>query len=215
MKTTTFFSRIFIFFLLIICVSTVYAQGEKSSAWYFGNNDPVYATQYIGASAGFGWDSSFGNDETTICFGADYLRKLNKKEDCGAYYGGFGNYHNSSQDDFKRNIFKVGLKAEYHYPITRSKETQLIGGLKGFYKFGDQENFGFDEDITGYGGEFYTGVNIRLNSKLDIGLELPIFNYTSVTFDNGSNENTEDFTSFALNKRNPAMAYARFRIGSK
>jgi hypothetical protein len=173
----------------------------------------LFAKQTIGISAGFGFKSRDDvEDRTTICFGGEYLRKINDREDCGAYLGGFASYHTSSQDEFKKNVFKVGPKFEYHHPITQSGEAQLVGGLKGFYKTGSEEDFGFKQDLTGYGASLYSGFNIRLSSKWDLGVEFPIVSYSSTKFEFNGNESTQNSTTIALNKRNPLMLYGRIRL---
>ncbi len=70
----------------------------------------LFAKQTIGISAGFGFKSRDDvEDRTTICFGGEYLRKINDREDCGAYLGGFASYHTSSQDEFKKMFLKLVL----------------------------------------------------------------------------------------------------------
>lgn len=174
----------------------------------------LYPKQSWGISAGFSWRDRADNSRTTFCVGTDYLFKINDKPDCGAYFGGFAAYHTSSQDELKENIFKFGPKFEYRIPINESRDTQLLAGLKGFYKTGSEENFGFKQDITGYGGSFYSGLNVRINSKWAIGFEFPIASYASLTFkdENSDNETKQNNTSIALNKRNPLMAYSRLRF---
>lgn len=173
-----------------------------------------YAPQFVAASAGFGLNSTEGESETSICVGGEYNYRVSQDNYNGAsYVGAFANYHNRSADEFKSNRTQFGLQYTYFDRLTKNAEVDLTYGIKAHYEIGSIENFGFKEDLTGYGASLLVGANYNISDKIAVGVTVPFFNYSEQTYEYEDNETDISNTWFGLNKDNMVMAYARFGLG--
>ena len=174
-----------------------------------------WADNTLGGGVGVGWSDTDGVSETSYCVSAEYLHRITgqRQNPKGAgYIGAFAGYHASNSDSFDQSGLKAGVKYSYFDPITAFNEVQLLYGVNAFYETGSREFSGFEEDVSGFGASAYTGVNVRVNDKLSIGVEVPIATYNNRTFEAGGSKVKSDGFSFAINKDNPVMATARFHL---
>ncbi len=173
-----------------------------------------YTQQFVEGSAGFGLNSIEDETETSFCFGAGYNYRISEDNYNGAsYLGAFANYQSLSADELDASMLRAGLKYTYFDRITKNAEVDLTYGFKAFYETGSQEDFGFKQDVSGYGAAFTIGANFNVTDDFAIGLEVPFINYIQRTFEYEDEETKEENIRFGLNKDNMVMAYARIALG--
>ena len=175
----------------------------------------TFPQQTIGVSAGVGFENDF--EETSFCLGADYNYRLTQDETKrnAFYLGTYGYIDTSSFNDNKWNAFSLGVKPHLQIPITPLREGQLTFGVKASYDFGTEEFGDFKETFNGFHAGVYSGFDIRVNKKLTLGIEFPIFSHVNYTFepeDGGENFDISN-SSLLINLDNPAMFYAKFTLG--
>lgn len=238
MKPKTIFSRIIFLFLFAFVLSANFGCAAIFDAHLKGKEIPIdkngkidieklenmmdenqeqsinfYTKDYLGIAAGFGLNSTEGESETSICFGAEYNRRISKDNyNNASYLGAFAGYHTQSADDRKLNTLKTGLKYTYFDRITKNAELDLTYGIKGHYEFGSIENFGNKDDITGYGASLTLGANFNVSKNFSIGIEAPILSWSQRTFKYDGGEFEQQNTMLGINKNNIVMAYGRFHL---
>ncbi|MBO6605332.1 hypothetical protein [Psychroserpens sp.] len=225
MKTKTLFSRLVYLAIISIVINTSYScaaffdadiespllkDNVRIQDYYEPNS---YSKNIFGASAGVGFNSFDGESTTSICPGIEYLFRVSEdREEGAAYLGATATYHYESADEFKLNSFRVGPKFTYFDRLTRDGVVDLTYGLKAHYEFGNIENFGNKEDVTGYGLTASIGANFNVNERLSIGVEAPFASWGEQTFEFSGGDITRDNTWIGLNKDNVAMGYVRWRF---
>lgn len=186
-------------------------SSEELETSSFQNIQDLMPARTIGVAAGIGFENDF--EETSLCVSGEALFRLNEPNPCGFYLGGDATFEYSSFNDWNQTTFQIGPKAQFHTPITPSKEVQWVNGIGAKYMFGNLDNNGFKEDLTGFNATLYSGLNIRLTEKLSIGLEIPVLGYENITYkSDGGSEFKADNTSLLVNKRNPVKIGTRFRF---
>ncbi|OUS01581.1 hypothetical protein A9Q86_07345 [Flavobacteriales bacterium 33_180_T64] len=172
-----------------------------------------YSKHLLGTSAGFGLNSTEGESETSFCFGGEYNYRISEDNyNHASYLGAFANYHTQNADERKLNTFRVGAQYTYFDRITKNSELDLTYGIKTHYEFGDLENFGNKEDITGYGASLTIGANYNVNECFSIGIVAPLASWSQQTFEYDGGELEQENTWIGLNKDNMVMGYARWRL---
>ncbi len=239
MKTKLLFTKLICFLLLAGVISTNYSCAALFDAHLNGNqtipltseglidlnelarmadefdDDPPlgYPNFYVGASGGFGLSSVEGESTTSYCLGAEYNHRVYENNyNSAGYVGGFANYHAESADERDLSLITAGVKYTHFDRITANGEVDLTYGIKAFYETGSSENFGFEEDITGYGAALTIGANYKVSEKFSIGVELPFLTYRQRTYEFEDQEIDESATWLGLNKGNVAMGYARINF---
>lgn len=242
MKTTTYISRLFYILFLSFFISSNYScasfmdaelNGEQSipftkeglldlnklSEWALADKEQIaaqyyYPQQIVAASGGFGLNSTEGESETSFCVGGEYNYRISEDNYNGAsYVGAFANHNISNADEYKFNRTQVGLQYTYFDRLTQNAEVDLTYGLKAHYELGSIENFGFEEDVTGFGAALTIGANYNISDKFAIGVTIPFLSYSQRTFEFEGGEVDISNTWLGLNKDNMVMAYARIGLG--
>lgn len=170
--------------------------------------------QYIGATAGVGFEQDF--EEVSVCIGAEYGYKLGQSpKGTGFYVGGEAHLGTTSFMDFSRTWIGVGPQVQAFTPISQFGDTQIVNEIEGLLLFGSQENNGVKDDITGFSIGLNTGVNIIISDKWSVGVEIPVLTHQSLTIspENGGEEFTVENTRLLINKNNPATVSFRFNLG--
>ncbi len=171
----------------------------------------VYPKQNWDIGAGMGWVND--TEETRICLKTGYMTRLSQPtedKNHAWYAGGDIVYDHSNWNDFKTNIFMLGGKLEHHVPLTPTGDIQWLNGIKGHYMFGNRKFEDNKDDIRGWMGCYYTGLQVRISDRLAIGADTAIFSHEDLTFENeNGNEFSQDQTEFRLNKANPWNCYLR------
>ncbi len=180
--------------------------------------------QTIGSNLGVGFRDNF--NRTSICVGAEYLRKINSTEDKAVYLGlEIDNHYSKSTNDFDvstvKNILNLGAKLQLHTPITNAGMLQWVNGLDLGYIIGSEkqeyDNSGSIKDkINGYSAGIYTGLQLPIERRISIGAEIDVLKFKSLTYtpDAGGDNITENDFSLLLNKGNKISFNLRYNLNS-
>ena len=188
--------------------------GEQMAEEYIQQNfTRWYPKDFLEVSAGFGLNSTEGDSETSLCFGAGYNYRISEDNYNGAsFLNASAIYHTQSADDRKLNTTNLSLGYTYFDRINKTAELDLTYGIKASYEIGSLENFGVKEDITGYGVSALIGANYNVNENFSIGITVPFLTWSQRTFEFEGNEFEQENTWLGINKDNLVMAYGRINL---
>ncbi len=204
---------------LILVTATFLACGARLNPNY-DPSDPdsptlIYPKAQLGASLG---GSLGSDDQSAFCIGGDYFHRVSGEDrNVGSYLGATALYDfNSFGDDSKFRILNLGLKYEARVPISRKREAQWVIGGRGSYDFGKDEFNNFEQDIRGYTLGIYSGLNLSLTDRINLGIAFPLVSYNDYTFEDEFGDEFDDTnTEIFMNKHNPAMLYVRFNLNNR
>ena len=226
----TIISKIYSLFAVLIFMSTfscgVFFNAEIDPPKLdleMGNQSPDSNDNYglyefpenvLNAQIGYGYTSVESNSTSEICLGAGYQLKVAENSNLRAagYVGFSASHHIGKSDNLDTNITKLGVGYNYYDGITKYNEVQIVYGLKAEYEFGNLENFGNKDDVSGYLASAYLGANFNINEDMSFGVGTSIFSWGERTFKSNGNEFKQSTTAFAFNKKNATMAYLRFHF---
>jgi hypothetical protein len=169
----------------IICCTGVSGIPEDSNYTEVPEKEINYRETWIDGGMGI----SFGTDEPTLFTGSGgVFFKVGTLAENGLYLGGKINATTPlGEDEISEIRITVGPAAEYHIPIGVNR-IQILTGVQAGYTFGSVEAFGFKDNISGFSGTVYSGVEVPVNDNLALGILLSLFDYSNLTFKAENNE---------------------------
>lgn len=170
----------------------------------------------IGGGLGLGFNDNF--NEVGLGLSAEYLHqvKLAKGVDNLLWYVG-GDFELSAlfSDFNKSRGVKVGPKIQLHKRLPQVGLLQWINGLKAQYMSIRNEWNGFGSNVSGANIGLFTGLNFPISTKVNLGIEVPVLNFTSTTTkpDVGQ-ESSASNISLLMNQNNLARVLLRVPLGN-
>ncbi|WP_186991662.1 porin family protein [Constantimarinum furrinae] len=170
---------------ILCCTEKSGLPPENSNYIEIPDKDINYRDTWVDGSLGI----SFGKDELTLgtASGGVFFNVGNISGNPVHIGGKLSAVTPLGEKDIKETRITVGLGAEYHIPLGNNR-LNILTGVQGGYTFGSVEAFGFKDNISGFSGMVYTGVEIPLNNNIALGVLLNVFEYSNLTFKAENNE---------------------------
>ncbi|MEM1002092.1 MAG: hypothetical protein AAGH46_05545 [Bacteroidota bacterium] len=171
-------------------------------------SDTPFMRNMQGILAGFGVvESAF-----SWCIGASYYLMLKRWERM-AFYGALSVlYSGLSDDNLSQNIIEFQLQTLMFTALAALSEIRLVYGLSFGYGFGSRKINSFKEDLTRLTIAAVIGLQLLMSPTWSLLIQTSPFAYTNSKFKYEGFEQTENITSFLINKNNLLTLTAVFYL---
>ena len=170
----------------------------------------------VGGGIGLGFIDDF--NEIGICARLEYLyltKLMDEVDDFLWFIGANAEYNTILSELYDQSRIRFGPKIQLHKRLPRVGQLQLVNGFKAQYMTGKNNSNGFKSKTSGVNLNLFTGLNFPVSKKLDLGVEVPVFNFSSTTTkpDIGQESSNTD-VSLLLNNENLLKILLRMQLGN-